>query len=120
VTGPAEKRRTHRLQPYIARCVLRDDAVRVPGYLVDASPQGVRVSADAPPPAPGRAVTLEVFLRGRVAPVRLPADVVWVQSPDVSGAPHRVGLTLTGGAPADQAALDAALAEFRRRAAELG
>jgi c-di-GMP-binding flagellar brake protein YcgR len=111
---PSEKRRTPRIQPYVAPCRVATAERRLRGYLADLSPAGARVSCDGPAPAPGTRVELEVRLGAQLRQFRLPAEVKWIRA-DAEGR-HVFGLTF-GDVGADaRAALESVVEEFRRRA----
>ncbi len=114
-----EKRRTERIQPYVAPCRIVAGERRIPGYLADLSPAGARVLCDVVPPPKGGSVVLEVRFGRQVRYSRLPAEVKWVQPAAEKGAPHAFGLTFTGVTPEEQLVLESVLEEFRRRAAML-
>lgn len=115
-----EKRKTPRVQPYVAPCRVVAGPRRQPGYVTELSFEGARVSTEDPPPEPGSAVVLEVRLGRRIAPTRLQAEVKWVQAPMAgSGAAFVFGATFTDSAPDAKKRLQQALDEFRRRAEEL-
>jgi hypothetical protein len=118
MTQPPEKRRTARIQPFVAPCRLSEGARRLSGYVTDLSTRGAQVSADGPPPTPDAHVVLEVRLSAAADPVRLPAVVKWVR-PAEEGESYAFGLTFIGTTPEDQKALDAVVEEFRRRAEQL-
>ena len=115
----AEKRRTQRIQPYVARCRVVAGERRLGGYLADLSPRGVRVSCEAPPPVPGEAVILEVRFGRQPGYSRLPAEVKWVKASAEGGGSHVFGLTFTGVTPEEQRVVEAVVEEFHRRAAQL-
>lgn len=110
-----DKRKTARIQPFVARCLVVDGERRLAGYLTDISPRGAQVTSDEPPPEPGAAVVLEV----RLAPVRrcrLPASVRWS---DEAPTGHVCGLTFGELTAQDRSLLEDVIDRFRRRAAEL-
>ena len=115
---PEEKRRTPRIQPFVAPCQIVDGAARTPGYVTELSLEGARVSCDADPPAPGASVVLEVRLPRQPARSRLAGRVKWARAAE--GRPgHVFGVTFEGLAADEQANVAAVLADFRRLAAEL-
>ena len=115
----AEKRRTPRIQPYVARCGVVAGERRLAGYLADLSPRGARVSCEAPPPVPGEAVVLEVRFGRQPRYSRLPAEVKWVKASAEGALGHTFGLTFTGVTPEEQRVLESVVEEFHRRAAQL-
>lgn len=116
-----EKRRTPRVQPYVVPCRMElPNGRRLSGYVTDLSPLGAQVSCDGPPPAAGIEVSFEVRLRRGPAWPRLKAEVKWTRPPAETGATPTCGLTFVRLAPAEQALLEGALEDFRRRADQLG
>ena len=113
-----EKRRTPRIQPFVAPCYVASGARRMPAYLADLSADGARVACDAPPPALEEWVTIEVRLPRQAERSSLPGRVKWVQ-PAENRKGHTFGITFEGMSAEDQAAVATVLAEFRRLAAEL-
>jgi hypothetical protein len=115
-----EKRRTQRIEPFVAPCrVVVEGSRRVPGYLADLSPKGARVACDIEPPKPGVAVVLEVRFGRQVRYSRIPAEVKWANPAPDKGTTHWFGLTFTGISADEQAALDSVVDEFQRRASQL-
>jgi hypothetical protein len=113
----AEKRKTPRIQPFVARCRVEDGTRWVSGYLTELSLKGARISCDDTPPAPGSAVALEVRLGRRLSSCRFPAEIKWVRT--AARGPHTLGLTFRGISPEDQRILEAVVEEFRHRADQL-
>jgi hypothetical protein len=117
---PEDKRRTPRIQPFVAPCrVLEEPGPRpLSGYLTDLSPRGAQVSTQGLPPAPEASVVLEVRLGADPAPTRLSARVKWVRAAE-HGDWHAFGLTFEAVDAAGQRVLEAVVEDFRRRAAQL-
>lgn len=115
---PEEKRRTPRIQPFVAPCHVAWGARRTAAYLTDLSVDGVRVTCDVEPPALEEWVTIEVRLPRQSERSSLPGRVKWVQ-PAENRKGHTFGITFEGMTAEGQAAVEAVLAEFRRLAAEL-
>lgn len=115
-----DKRRTPRIQPFVAPCrVLEEPGSRpLAGYLTDLSPRGAQVSTQGLPPTPEAAVVLEVRLGSEPAATRLPARVKWVRAAE-HGDWHAFGLTFEAISAAEQSMLDSVVEEFRRRAAQV-
>ena len=111
-----EKRRVPRIQPFVARCRVEVGERRWSGYLIDLSPQGARVSSEAPPPENGASVVLEVQLIARVARSRLLGRVKWVQ-PAADG--HVFGVVFEGLSAEAERAIGAVVEEFKKRVAAL-
>ena len=112
-----EKRRTPRIQPFVAPCRYVVGEQRVPGFLTDISRAGGRVQTDAAPPAVGARVTVEARLGHKALPVRLAATVRWAGSSPRGG--NVFGVSFDGIGPDEQAILDGVVAEFERRAASI-
>jgi PilZ domain len=114
-----EKRRTERIAPFVAPCRIAKgrSRARLAAYLTDLSLRGGRVHCDAGAPDKGASVVIEVRVGGQVTHLRLPAAVKWVRSAARGG--HDFGFTFGRMAPGARQALDAALDNFRRRAAEI-
>jgi hypothetical protein len=112
-----EKRRTPRIQPFVAPCRYVVGEQRVAGFLTDISRAGGRVQTDAAPPAVGTGVTVEARLGHKALPVRLAATVRWTGSWPRGG--NAFGVSFDGIGPDEQAILDGVVAEFERRAASI-
>lgn len=115
---PDEKRRTPRIQPFVAPCHVAAGARRMAAYLTELSLEGARVACDAEPPAPEEWVTIEVRLPRQAERSNLPGRVKWAQ-PAESRKGHIFGITFEGISAEGRDAVAAVLAEFRRLAAEL-
>jgi hypothetical protein len=118
MAGVEDKRRTPRIQPFVAPCryVLGDQ--RVPGFLTDLSERGGRIHTEADPPATGTRITVEARIGRRAVPVRIPATVRWASPAPRGGS--MFGLSFDGIGPDEQRVLDEVVEEFRRRAASIG
>jgi hypothetical protein len=112
-----EKRRTPRIQPFVAPCRFVLGEQRLPGFLTDISRAGGRVHTEAAPPAAGALVTVEVRLGHRALPVGLSATVRWVGTSPRGG--NVFGVSFDGIGPDEQRILDGVVAEFERRAASI-
>ena len=77
--SPEEKRRTPRIQPFVAPATSSPGARRMAAYLTDLSLDGARVACDAEPPALEEWVTIEVRLPRQAERSSLPGRVKWVQ-----------------------------------------
>ena len=115
---PEEKRRTPRIQPFVAPCHVASGARRTAAYLADLSVDGARVTCDAEPPALEEWVTVEVRLPRQAERSSLPGRVKWVQ-PAENRKGHTFGITFEGMSAEGRAAVATVLAEFRRLVAEL-
>ena len=113
-----EKRRTPRVQPFVAPCHVVSGARRMAAYLADLSADGARLTCDADPPALEEWVTVEVRLPRQAERSSLPGRVKWVQ-PAESRKGHTFGITFEGISDEGRTAVETVLAEFRRLAAEL-
>jgi hypothetical protein len=115
---PEEKRRTPRIQPFVASCYVVAGPRRMAAYLTDLSLEGARLACDAEPPALEDWVTIEVRLPREGERSNLSGRVKWVQ-PAETRKGHAFGITFEGMSADGQAAVARVLAEFRRLAAEL-
>jgi PilZ domain len=115
-----EKRTTPRIQPYIVPCLLIDvtGERRLSGYLTDLSSRGGRVACEGQAPEAGEAIALEFRIGRQVDSSRIKAAVKWVKR--ASRGMRSVGLRFEGVAAAERKALEALVAEFRQRVAEIG
>lgn len=113
---PPEKRRVPRIQPFVAPCRVVVSARRWSGYLIDLSPQGARVSTQAPPPDLEASVVLEVRLVARAARSRLLGRVKWAQPADDG---HVFGVVFEGLSADAERAIGAVVEEFKKRVAAL-
>lgn len=114
-----DKRRTHRIEPYLASCRVVVGRRRLVGYVTNLSPRGARVYCDEPPPRVGQRLWLEIRFRERAAATRVPAEARWVRVASDPTGFHSFGASFKGIAPAAKRAVEAVLLEFRRRAALL-
>ena len=112
-----EKRRTLRIQPYVAPCRVVVGERRIPGYLADLSVRGAQVSCQGAPPQVDDSVVLEVRFGRQVRHSRLAAQVKWLNATPQGG--HAFGLTFTSVTPQEQAILESVVEEFRKRAAQI-
>jgi hypothetical protein len=112
-----EKRRTPRIQPFVAPCRYVLGERRLPGFLTDISRAGGRIQTEAAPPAVGALVTVEARLGRQALPVRLPATVRWVGSSPRGGSVF--GVSFDGIGPDERAVLEGVVGEFERRAASI-
>jgi hypothetical protein len=118
-TDRKDKRRTHRIEPYLAPCRLVIGRRHLTGYVTNLSPRGARVYCDERPPRVGQKVSLEIRFRERSAATRLPAEARWVRQASDPAGLHSFGARFSGMTPEQRKAVEAVLAEFRRRAALL-
>ena len=113
-----EKRKAPRMQPYIVPCLLVVGERGLAGYLTDLSSRGGRAACEGEAPDEGASVVLEFRIGRQVESSRIKARVKWVRRA-VRGM-RAVGLRFENVAPAERQALESLVAEFRRRAAEIG
>ena len=113
MAGPSEKRKTPRIRPWVAPCVVVDGARRLPAYFTDLSVRGARLSTDETPPAAHARVVVEARLGRAVAPSRLPGQVKWVKAAEKG---HEFGITFVGITSELQRSLEGVVADFRRLA----
>ena len=119
MTEAPDKRASARVQPFVVRCVIVDGARRLPGYLTDLSATGAQVTVEGEPPAAGAPVVVEVRLGRDAAPTtrKLAATVQWAR--DVPPPPPPSFGVVFRIAAEDRGAIEAALADVRRRASQL-
>jgi hypothetical protein len=115
----SEKRRTPRIQPYVAPCRVLDRSRRVAGYVMDLSPRGARVTVESDPPAPGSTVIVEVRFARTSPHSLLPGQVRWVRGPEGPKGTFTFGMTFEGLTAEQHQVLNGVVEEFRRRAEEL-
>ena len=113
MANPPEKRKTPRIRPWVAPCVVVDGARRLPAYFTDLSVRGARLSTEEPPPAAHARVVVEARLGRALSPSRLPGQVKWVR-PAEKG--HEFGITFVGITSELQRSLEGVVADFRRLA----
>jgi hypothetical protein len=98
------------------RCLVVDGARRLPGYLTDLSVAGAQVTVEGEAPAAGAPVVVEVRLGPADATARrLPATVQWTRG---ENPPPSFGVTFQI-TEEERRAIEAVLADVRRRAAEI-
>jgi len=118
---PREKRKTTRIQPFVAPCRVIAGERTLTAYLTDLSPKGARISSDDPLAPGAQSVVLEVRFSRSSPASRLPARVQWRQTDRRKAGEAAVfGVTFEGIASAERALLVSVVKEFRRRAALLG
>jgi len=114
-----DKRKTRRIEPYLAPCRIVVGRRHLSGYVTNLSVRGARVYSDEKPPRVGQRLTLELRLRMRVAKHRLRAEARWVRTAsDVTGL-HSFGVSFKGLTSAERQTVESVLVEFRERAALL-
>jgi len=111
------RRRSERIQPFVAPCRYVVADARVPGFLSDISRHGGRVHTDVEPPAVGVSLTVELRVARQPIALRLPAVVRWARSEDRGG--FVFGVSFDGASASEQQALDALVEAFLRRAASI-
>jgi hypothetical protein len=121
VAGPAEreKRKTPRIQPFVAPCKVIDGERKFSGYLIDLSTRGARVSSNAPLASGSQEVVIEVRFNRRAPFSRLPARVQWMKPGSKPGEAAVFGVTFEGIGAAGEALLESVVREFQRHAALL-
>jgi hypothetical protein len=115
--GYPDKRRTQRIQPFVAPCryVLAEE--RIPGFLTELSVRGGRVHTEAEPPTVGTVLTVEVRLGRQATHVRVPAIVRWTRPVPRGG--FLSGVSFDGIGPEEQRIVEGVVDQFRRRAASI-
>ncbi len=114
-----DKRRAHRIEPYLASCRVVVGRRHLHGYVTNLSPRGARVYCDEKPPRVGQRVWLEIRFRERSPATRVPAEARWVRVASDPTGFHSFGASFKGIGPAARLAVEGVLHEFRRRAALL-
>jgi PilZ domain len=112
------QRQGERIQPFLAPCRVTHGGRRFAGHLIELSREGGRVACKVAPPPEGASVLIEVRFGKAPVRTRLPAQVRWSGPQPNPQDGHLFGVTF---AAADEAehAVEAALSEFRRRAAAI-
>jgi hypothetical protein len=119
VPDSKDKRKTRRIEPYLAPCRIVVGRRRLSGYVTNLSVRGARVYSDEKPPRVGQRLTLELRFRARAARHRLPAETRWVRTAsDVAGL-HSFGVSFKGLTSEGRRTVESVLVEFRERAALL-
>lgn len=114
-----DKRKTRRIEPYLAPCRIVVGRRHLSGYVTNLSVRGARVYTDEKPPRVGQRLTLELRLRARAAKHRLQAEARWVRTAsDVTGL-HSFGVSFKGLTSLERRTVESVLVEFRERAALL-
>lgn len=116
---PKEKRKTKRIQPFVAPCRVVEGERTLSAYLTDLSTKGARISSDDPLMAGAQSVVLEVRFSRSSPSCRLPARIRWRQAGGKPGEAAVFGVTFAGIAKHEKSLLESAVKEFRRRAALL-
>lgn len=111
-----DKRRTRRIEPYLAPCRLLVGRRRLAAYVTNLSARGARVYCDETPPRVGQRVTLELRLKARTGHSRLPAETRWTRIASDVTELSSFGVTFKGLKPEERRAIESVLLEFRRRA----
>ena len=111
------RRRSERIQPFVAPCRYVVGEARVPGFVTDISRHGGRVHTDIEPPALDTTLTVELRVARQPIALRLPAVVRWVRPGERGG--FVFGVSFDGAGEDEQKALDALVEAFLRRAASI-
>jgi hypothetical protein len=111
------RRRSERIQPFVAPCRYVVGEERVSGFLTDISRQGGRVHTEVEPPAEGAMLTVELRLARQPVALVLPATVRWARPRERGG--FVFGVSFDGAGADEQKALDGLVESFLRRAASI-
>jgi hypothetical protein len=111
------RRRSDRIQPFVAPCRYVVAEARLPGFLTSLSRNGGRVHTDIEPPAIGVGLTIEIRVARQPIALRLPASVRWVGPSERGG--FVFGVSFDGAGADEQKALDSLVEGFLRRAASI-
>ena len=79
---PSNRRRSQRIQPFVAPCRYVVGEARHAGFLTDISREGGRVNADIEPPEIGQTIVVELRVPRQALALRLPATVRWSRASD--------------------------------------
>jgi PilZ domain-containing protein len=112
------QRQGERIQPFLASCRVTHGGRRFAGHVIELSREGGRIACKAPPPQAGASVVLEVRFGKEPGRTRLPAEVRWSGPQPNPQDGHLFGVTFSAPDEAGRA-VEAVLAEFRRRAAAI-
>jgi hypothetical protein len=114
---PSNRRRSQRIQPFVAPCRYVVSEARHAGFLTDISREGGRVITDVEPPEIGVSIVVELRVPRQALALRLPATVRWARPSDRGG--HVFGVSFEGMGEEEQKALDTLVEGFLRRAASI-
>jgi len=114
---PQNRRRSDRIQPFVAPCRYVVGEQRVPAFVTDISRSGGRVHTEAEPPAIGATLVVELRLARQPVALCLPASVRWSRPGERGG--FVFGVSFDGAGADEQKALDALVEGFLRRAASI-
>jgi hypothetical protein len=117
MTVQQNRRRSERIQPFVAPCRYVVAEERIPGFLSDISRHGGRVHTDVEPPAVGASLTVELRIARQPIALRLPAVVRWARPEERGG--FVFGVSFDGADADQQQALDSLVDGFLRRAASI-
>jgi hypothetical protein len=112
-----EKRKSPRIAPFLASCLVLEGERPVPGFLMDLSLQGARVACEENPPKSGGKVVLDARLGRRHGHLRLGCLVKWVHRTAAGG--YTFGLRFDDIGAVERGVLVEAIEDFRRRAAAI-
>jgi len=115
----SEKRKTPRIQPYVAACRILDGERRLPGYVTDLSSRGARVTCEAEAPAVGQVVVVDVRFARRLGRARLSGRVQWRRPLLHPAQGFDFGVTFEGLQPREQELLEAAVRDRQRQVEQL-
>lgn len=114
-----ENRRSARIQPFVCPCSLIEGDKRLSGYLTDLSPEGARISCDAPLLPATEVVTIEVRFSRRGKAARLGGRVEWRSPGTKSGEAMVFGVSFEEAGAEERALIASVVQQFRQRAALL-
>jgi PilZ domain len=114
-----EKRRTPRIQPYVVPCRILDGDRRLPGYLMDLSVRGARVTCEQDAPAVGQLIVLEVRFARRHGRASLGCRVQWSRPLLHPAKGSEFGVTFEGLAPREKELLEAVVRDVHSQAEQL-
>jgi hypothetical protein len=117
VTSRKEKRASPRIQPYIVPCQIVRGKTRLPGYLVELSAEGGRLTCEEAAPRVGSSVGLEFRIGRQVEQSKLRAVVRWIRKGP--GESRSLGFRFARVGASARQALEEVVDDFRRKAEAL-
>lgn len=117
MSAAENRRRSQRIQPFVAPCRYVVAEERVAGFLTDLSREGGRVTTDAEPPPVATPIVVELRVPRQPLALRLAATVRWAGPSERGGFVFGVSFDRAGAD--ERKALEALVDDFLRRAASI-
>jgi hypothetical protein len=117
-----DNRGAARIYAHVGQCRLKSGDAHVPGYVLDLAAIGARVLAEGATLRPASTVEVEMRLAGTARDadgISIPARVRWVKGPEGPNEEYLFGLEFTDLDSAQADVLNAAIADFNHRRAEI-